>query len=65
MKNKSEIVQAEIYRENLEKTLVGLHLRQTVALETIARALSNFTSYLDRIVNGNDGSLKIKLRDTK
>lgn len=59
-KNAGLEVQRIIDRENLERTLVGLHLRQTVALETIARCLARTNDYLDRIVDANDGSLRMK-----
>ena len=35
-------------------------IRKTVALETIARHLGAIENYLDRIIDGNSGSLKIK-----
>lgn len=37
----------------------ALQLRQTCALEKIARCLGDVCSYLDRIVDGNGGTLKV------
>lgn len=56
----SKSLQERIDGENIEKALLGLHLHQTIALETIARCLARTNDYLDRIVDANDGSLRMK-----